>query len=214
MNYLSIYTNLCNRGQLRKSQYKPFSGLHEHHILPKHSGGQDNLENLTYLTLKEHKLAHLLLWKLYGAPNDLRARKMLNGNLTPEHRKIIGEYCRDNKIGFHGFSKEERTIWAQRGRENQLDKNGLPVSNSWMYWSSPTGRKERASLGGKASLENGNNEKFLYWMSKEGRQKRASLGGKSHIGKKWVNNGIHRTRVTPDKLEEYLNKGYRLGATF
>lgn len=209
MNYLSLYNKLCVRGQLRKSQYKPFSGLHAHHIIPTHAGGSDEPENLTYLTIKEHRLAHFLLWKMHKSPNDLRARHMLGAMLTSNHRRIIGEFCRDNKIGFHAFP--DRSDWQQKGRDHQLDENGIPKENTWMYWSSKIGRKHRASMGGKASLDSGNNQQFLYWASPEGLLQRASMGGKAHVGKKWVTNGHHKTRVTPDKIDEYLSKGYKLG---
>lgn len=37
----------------------------KHHILPKSMGGDDNKENLIYLTAREHFIAHWLLWRIY-----------------------------------------------------------------------------------------------------------------------------------------------------
>jgi len=69
-----------------------------------------------------------------------------------------------------------------------------------------------ASLGGKASAKK--NKMFQYWHSKEGQKFRASLGGKSHKGKKAMYKpGSKRFyRVTPDKWNDFLNKGFIFGS--
>ena len=36
-----IYSNLCEGNKSRREDYKKYSGLHEHHIVPKHMGGTD-----------------------------------------------------------------------------------------------------------------------------------------------------------------------------
>jgi hypothetical protein len=70
--YSKIYYNICKKGKEAKNQYKSFSDLHKHHIIPKHSGGNDDESNLTYLTIREHIIAHYLLWKIHKNTNDLR----------------------------------------------------------------------------------------------------------------------------------------------
>jgi len=208
--YSNIYYKLCETKKQAKAEYKPFSGLHEHHILPKHSGGDDSESNLTYLTVREHIIAHYLLWKIYKNPNDLRAMKMLGANLTPEKRRIIGKWCRDNKIGFHGYSKEEKKIWAEKGLETQKNNNS---KDSFYYWSTKEGRKERASLGGKASIKSSNNKEFLFWMSKEGRKIRASMGGKSHKDKKVMHQpgNPNWKRIKPEDIHHFLSLGWQFG---
>lgn len=208
--YYNIYHKLCESKKQAKNEYKPFSGLHEHHILPKHSGGDNSRSNLTYLTVREHIIAHFLLWKIYKNPNDLRSMKMLGAKLTPEKRKIIGEWCRDNKIGFHGSSKKDKRKWAKRGLETQKNNNS---KSSFYYWSTEEGRKERASLGGKASLKSGNNKEFLFWMSKEGRKLRASMGGKATKGRKVMHmpGNPKWKRVNPEDVNHYLSLGWQFG---
>lgn len=44
-------------------------------------------------------------------------------------------------------------------------------------------------------------------------QKNAILGGKAIKGMICVTNGAHRTRIRPEKLNEYLSNGYRRGFT-
>ena len=36
--------------------------MHKHHIIPKHAGGTDDPENLVYLSVKEHAIAHAKLY--------------------------------------------------------------------------------------------------------------------------------------------------------
>jgi len=205
-----IYSNLCEGNKSRKENYKKYSGLHEHHVFPKHMGGDDSEKNLTYLSVREHIIAHYLLWKIYKNPNDLRSMKMLGANLSSQHRKITGEFCRDNQIGFFSSSIEERKEWQIKGIESQKQDYLNNKTKNFYYWSTEEGRKERASLGGKqrASAE------FSYWASKEGRLERASLGGKSHKGKKVMHRPGDTTfiRVNPKDIDFYLEKGYIFGS--
>ena len=183
--YYNTYLTLCQSHKHNKELYKKGSGLHKHHIVPTHNGGDDTEDNHTYLTVREHSIAHFLLWKIYKLPNDLRAMKMLGVKLTPAQRKITGEFCRDNKIGFHNPKWNKfRTEWALKGFESQ--KN-LKSKQSFYYWYTPEGRKERASMGGKA-----------------------------HKGKKCMYIPGEKTfkRVTVENIQEYLNKGYILGSPF
>lgn len=213
MNSNNIYNALCAKGKELKEQWKPNSGLHRHHIIPKHAGGTDSECNFTYLTVREHILAHYLLWRIHQNPNDLRAMKMLGANLTPEMRKTIGKFCAENKIGFHSdkFSKEEKLEWSLKGIETQKKSNS---KDTFYYWSTAEGRKHRASLGGKASIESGNNTQFAYWSSPEGRRERAKMGGLSHKGKKCMYKPGDNTfkRIKPEDIEKFLKEGYVFGS--
>ena len=207
--YNIIYENLCKQGKSLKEEYENRSykeDLHKHHIIPKHSGGLDIEENYTYLTIRQHVIAHYLLWKINKNPNDLRSMNMLGANLTYKQRKIVGEWCRDNKIGFHGYPSDKRKEWAKKGYLAQKE-----VEGSFHWWSTEEGRKKRASLGGKASIESGNNKEWLFWMSPEGIRLRGHMGGKTHIGKIWIFKDEITTRVTPEDLEEYISDGWQLG---
>ena len=207
--FSQIYSNLCEGNKSRKDNYKKYSGLHEHHIIPKHMGGSDEDYNLTYLNVKEHIIAHYLLWKIHKNPNDLRSMKMLGANLSIHHRKIIGEYCRDNQIGFFSTSIEERKEWRIKGIETQKQEYLNNNTKNFYYWSTEKGRKERASLGGK---QRGSKE-FTYWASNEGRKERASLGGKAHKGKKVMHLPGTKgwKRILPEEVDVKLNKGWKFG---
>lgn len=207
--FSQIYYNLCESSKSKYNNYKKYSGLHEHHIFPKHMGGDNSEENLTYLNIREHIIAHYLLWKIYKNPNDLRSMKMLGANMSPKHRKVIGEFCRDNQIGFFSTPIEERKDWILKGLETQKQEYLINNTKNFYYWSTEEGRKERASLGGKqrASTE------FNYWASNEGRKTRASLGGKAHKGKKVMHLPGTKDwkRILPEEVSNKLNEGWKFG---
>lgn len=210
--YYKVYYNLCIRKSQSINEWFPGSGIHRHHILPRHSGGTDEISNFTYLTIREHIIAHFLLWKMFRNVNDLRSMKMLGANLSVEYRRKIGEWCRDNKIGFHGATPEQRREWSINTLEKQKQKP--VVANSFYYWFTIEGRKERATRGGKASIISPNNPKWAYWASQAGQLERSSMGGKSHKGKRCMYrlNDKSFIRVKPEDIDTKLSEGYIFGS--
>jgi hypothetical protein len=200
--FAEIYKNLCDTNKSRKKEYKKYSKLHKHHILPIHLNGNDDEENLTYLTIKEHILAHFLLWKIHENINDLRSMNMLGANLSIIYRKKIGEYCRDNKIGFFGKNEQERETYRKKGRLTQK-QNKIGIYN-------PDTFKKYASNGGKFGSKSQIKQKIAIF-NPEKRLEWASLGGKSHKGKIWINKDEKRTRILPLELNLYLENGWKLG---
>lgn len=107
MNYEKIYNNLCNRGKMRSKG--PFCYLEKHHIIPtfffkeskrKHryndgifEGNGENIANLTYLTPREHFIAHVLLAKIWSNTKWYhRCRSSLimffNSNPESNHKRL------------------------------------------------------------------------------------------------------------------------------
>ena len=155
------------------SAWKRGSGLHRHHILPVHAGGTDEPHNFTYLTVREHIIAHYLLWKIHKNPNDLRSMKMLGVNLNIEYRRIIGNFCVTNKIGIHGQSFEERSNAGKIGgaiaRDNKLGFHAM-TAEQWKEVASMGGK-----IGGKKCYENGSG---IFSLTEEERLQACSKGGK------------------------------------
>ena len=206
MLFINIYTNLCESRKSNKEFYKPKSGLHRHHIIPEHSGGSNEESNLTYLTIREHIIAHYLLWKINKDPNDLRSMNMLGAKLTTEQRQIIGKWCFENKIGYFSdkFSPKQKREWRLKGIHTQiLNKVGIFNPNVLSY----------KSLGGKASIISPNNP-WSYWASLEGQRERASMGAKAHTGKKSMYKSGDTTfiRVSPENIQQKIDEGYILGS--
>lgn len=97
-----IYTHIIERG---KSRVKTSNdGLHKHRILPGHSGGKYISENISYLTRKEHRLVHYILWKMYGHRGDLCA-----------YIKLGGRNCQAWNKGLRGY----QTAW-NKGKTTSL----------------------------------------------------------------------------------------------
>lgn len=212
--YSIIYNNLCNEKCQLKELYKPGSGLHRHHIIPRHMGGSDDESNFTYLTVKEHIIAHFLLWKIHKNINDLRSMKMLGAELTLEQRRAVGIYCRDNKIGFHGAPKDKRKQWAAKGVESQKISGDI---NSFYWWSTEEGRKKRASMGGAAgALSQIKNKHGIHTADLEKRNEWASLGGKAHKDKRcmYIPGETTFKRVKSEDIESFLSKGYIFGSPY
>lgn len=66
MDYKRIYEQLVNRA---KSREKPSGYCEKHHIIPKALGGSNKKENLVYLTLREHWIAHQLIFRMQEDKN-------------------------------------------------------------------------------------------------------------------------------------------------
>lgn len=68
---------------------------HKHHILPKHAGGTDDENNLVYLTIEEHAIAHKLLYEKYGRLEDKLAWLGLSGQIGKD--EILRQIAISNK---------------------------------------------------------------------------------------------------------------------
>lgn len=201
--FLEIYENLCTTRKSNKDVYGRNSGLHKHHIVPEHSGGTDDENNFTYLSVREHIIAHYLLWKLHRNANDLRSMKMLGANLSVQFRREIGKFCADNKIGFHDLTTFDLSERSKKS-STTCKELGIGIFNQEM-------KSQWASDAGKKSFEV--NEVFRFWASPEGRKKRSSMGGKTHLGKKnmYKPGDDKYIKVKPEDIEKFLEQGYVFG---
>ena len=207
MYYISMYNNLCSTRSQLKEHWTKGSGLHRHHIVPRHMGGEDTDENFTYLTPREHVIAHFLLWKIYKNPNDLRSMHMLGAKLTVEQRKIVGYFCRDHNIGFFSASDEDKKRWRLSGLESQKNSGD---TQSFYFWSTAEGRKKRAAMGGKVGSRVQIENKTAIF-DPEVQRKAAVLGGKAMKGMICISRNDHRTKIRPERLEHFLEQGYKRG---
>ena len=117
MNYQLIYDKLIAQG---KAERFPLS--HGHHIVPKHSGGTDDEWNIVFLTVKQHTLAHRLLWKVFKNPYDQLAWKGLSGCIGAEQIQL--EAVRIANTG-KVFSEEHRrklSIAGQGRKDSEQTK--------------------------------------------------------------------------------------------
>lgn len=62
MNYKNIHDSLIG---LAKSRRKPDCYCERHHVIPRSMGGEDTVDNLVWLTAREHYVVHWLLYKIH-----------------------------------------------------------------------------------------------------------------------------------------------------
>jgi len=155
--YRKIYDNLvASRSNLKEEWEHKVIQLQRHRIQPGHQGGEYIEDNCTYLTLREHVIAHYLLWKIHKHSGDYRAYKMMSGidapfsehseytksklseshkgvPLSKEHCRRISEGQTGRTPGFGGKKHSEETkrkmSEASTGRE-QSEVQRKKLSNS------------------------------------------------------------------------------------
>ena len=109
MNYQKIYNQLIEH-RIQNPLVKCGGSIESHHILPKKMGGSNNTENLVNLTVREHIIAHMLLFKIHRNKSmayalnritnfgENRGSRLITKLLT-EHRKIVAEDSRIRNTG-------------------------------------------------------------------------------------------------------------------
>lgn len=195
--YQSVYDSII----IQYSGRKWFKGCHKHRIQPGYDKGTYELSNVLFVTQREHSLIHFLRWKLFKDSRDKRAQKMIGvgpSGLSHSDRIEHGMMCAEQKIGFHRAESSLKSEWKKRGRETQKIKCETEGEKNWYYWSTPAGRKERASLGGKASY--GKCAAFIEQQGSFKDKKFASEAAKKSA-KKPVTNGSGVIRKFHTELE-------------
>jgi hypothetical protein len=151
---IQIYQNAGIKILERVKSRTSFPGCHKHRIKPGYLGGTYDANNVLFLTQYEHALIHFIMWKLKHDTRDKRAYKMIGigpAGLSHNDRVDHGLRCVEDKIGFHSASIENLKIWRDKGRETQRRNADELGDKNWYYWSTEVGRRERASMGGRAS---------------------------------------------------------------
>ena len=66
---------------------------HNHHIIPRHLGGDDYEENIILLGYKDHQLAHLILADCFPENSDYRKKNLLSTQLLNswQTEKVLAE---------------------------------------------------------------------------------------------------------------------------
>lgn len=110
MNYKLIYDKLIASGSKEK-----FPLSHGHHIIPKHIGGTDDEWNFVFLTVRQHALAHRLLWKIDGRWQDKVAWQGLSGRISCEET-ISAVIANSNRNRVWTEQQREKLSMAKRGK--------------------------------------------------------------------------------------------------
>lgn len=138
MNYKKIYDALMERAKNRKSP----QNYEKHHILPRCKGGDDNPYNLVKLSIREHFIAHKLLW--YSDKSDRQffyayfcMAKLSSKNNNPDRRvyteNISSRDYENLRIYVKSFNMGDNNVMRKRAdlRENASIKMKLnnPMHN-------------------------------------------------------------------------------------
>lgn len=120
MNYKKHYDLLCKRGQVKREGY-----VERHHIVPRCKGGDDSESNLTWLTAKEHYIAHYLLHMMDPKDNQLWYALFGMAFLINEHQQ---RYHIGSRV-YQRLKEEKSEIAKQNYRQNlkNLEKAILAV---------------------------------------------------------------------------------------
>jgi hypothetical protein len=87
MDWEKIYSSLIKKAK-SQNRVKSSSIYYEnHHIVPKHIGGTNEITNLVLLTFREHYLAHYILWRIYKRPQD-KIAYLMRSNQKEEAQRI------------------------------------------------------------------------------------------------------------------------------
>lgn len=172
--------------------------FHNHHIIPRHSGGNDEEDNLIRLSIEDHSLAHKILWEKHGKWQDFLSYMALSGQISGAeiaHQKrvlantgkIVSAATR-KKLSLANSgkspSKKTREKMAKNNRMNRFEER---IKHSSRMKDTMKGNKNGS--GGKASsgmikINNGEVERFI-------KENNIPPGWKKgRLERKWVTDGI------------------------
>ena len=127
MNYNKIYCSLILKALRRQTMPNKANLVFEtHHILPKSMGGQDDASNLVRLTIKEHLLAHLLLYKM-GNTTQIFSVECILADATNKTRALRYKHpaLRSRKWVLRILARQRAATKRELGKAKALKRNQL-----------------------------------------------------------------------------------------
>lgn len=97
-------------------------GLHRHHIIPRHMGGEDDSINIVFLTPEEHAEEHRKLWESNGNQEDYIAYRSLLGLMGKEEATNLS-IINSNKTRVVSEETRRKIGERSRGRQSKLGYN-------------------------------------------------------------------------------------------
>lgn len=105
------------------------AGYELHHIQPLSLGGKDISENLIKLTCREHFIAHLILWKIYGGKMSLafrllattpRTKQRLTSRQFESLRKEIHQLEQEKIVAISTRQKISSSLMGNKRHKGKL----------------------------------------------------------------------------------------------
>lgn len=116
MNYEKIYNSLIDK---RKRELCTDRFVEIHHVVPRFCGGTNDKSNLVALSLREHFIAHLLLYKMYLHTPKRNAAAAALQFFVRTCKGYRSEFCERNSKMYGNIKREVYTVLAER-MEGQL----------------------------------------------------------------------------------------------
>ncbi len=218
MDYNKIYNDLIQKRIDHPLERKGDASIEEHHIIPRSFGGTNDKSNLVNLTLREHFVAHLLLWQMNK--NDYvkcgkmisalffmmkRAHKLssrlyeklrvMGGSWNGRHHSIEGR--EKIRMSMTPFESSNPRVWVcKNGMVKYILKEKLNdfLQKGWIK--GRVGYKPRKNKQGTI-IEDGITKAFY----------------KTCEGRVYIHNETLKQtkRVIKDDVSEFQSKGWELG---
>jgi len=156
--YKIRYDNFISSRKLRTIPKNVYT--ENHHIIHKSLGGSDEDENLIILTAREHYIAHLMLWKVYGKQMT-QAFYMMCGFTKYKNKLTSKQYEQLKKEMKHTEETKKKIGKANKGRKIKIKQSvetrrKRAESNRGQKRSDETRKKMSITQKGKNNANYGN----------------------------------------------------------
>jgi len=191
-NCMNKYENWYNQITSNGKKYRE-PGLERHHIIPRSLGGTDDIENITFITPREHFVCHWLLIKIHPAGeghwkmlNALRMMRAENPNQKRYSTKITSRVYAKLKEEYALLQSEK-----VKGENNPMfgdkfyrtEEGKLKQSQAIKGFKNPAKRPEVGQKISKSKLGKKREPFSQEWrenLSKAGSGDNNSMYGKTH----------------------------------
>jgi hypothetical protein len=113
MFYKNLHDNILTKIKLENRIKSKDIYYENHHIIPKHMGGNNEPDNLILLTFREHIIIHFLLWKIHNRIGD-KLMCLMRSNQKEESQelrvKMAVEKNRTSGLGFKNWSGDKHPM--------------------------------------------------------------------------------------------------------
>lgn len=176
-------------------------GFHLHHIRPVSLGGTNEESNLIRLTIREHYIAHFILWKC-GTEPMAKALLFMTNSDDLLHLKSSRSF---ERLCLEGYNYG--MIWIHKNEiEKIISKEDFEAyrEDGWFK-----GRKEGLETG--RNMSGSLNPMYGKTHTDKAREKLSLSAAEYCKNSRWMNDGIDDQFVHSTKQNEYLIKGYTFG---
>jgi hypothetical protein len=173
---------------------------HIHHIVPRHTGGTDDVENLVKVTIPEHAAFHYERWVLTGSAYDRIAWLALSAQIKGIEASIMA-------MSLGGKSPRCHTKEAvEKSKLTHIQRYGV----SCIFSLPENIRKRDEAILSKYGVRNPSQVPEINLRRKQTfKQNKHQQGSKnSQFNTMWITNGIESRKI--GKLET-IPEGYRKG---